>query len=400
MRRVLVAAGLVLVVAALLWRPVAVPLLVRFPTDLDQATRYEGTFTLYVDQETGVSLAEPVRLPLEIERRIRTVPGESGADTVVVQELVTFGVSGIDQHETHQYVMDRRSMQNQDDPRSWSYSPGNVVDRAGTYRVNLALGTDGDHSYAVWENEPGAGFSMAAEPGGRPTARHGLTLLAMEEIFGDVPVTAVYRQELRRQGFPLALTFDALAARLAGDGVDVDAGLAGLDHADQATATAARGARLPLRFFRYNDGHALVEPRTGAIVDLLVSDEGISATVDLTPLGDLRAALDRADAPAAASLAAGLDALDEAPPTRVYHLHYGQTPDSVTEIAALTRDELVKLDWAERHVPRLLGALGFVLLAAGALAVARHHRRRPDAPLPDPPSKPGRGRAEKVLAGT
>ena len=206
MRRVLVAAGLVLVVAALLWRPVAVPLLVRFPTDLDQATRYEGTFTLYVDQETGASLAEPVRLPLEIERRIRTVPGESSADTVVLQELVTFRVSGIDQHETHQYVMDRRSMQNQDDPRSWSYSPGNVVDRAGTYRVNLALGTDGEHSYRVWENEPGAGFSMAGEPGGRPTSRHGLTLLAMEEVFGDVPVTAAYRQELRRQGFPLALT--------------------------------------------------------------------------------------------------------------------------------------------------------------------------------------------------
>lgn len=296
MRRAVVATGLVLVLVALLWRPVAVPLLVRFPTDLDQATRYEGTITLYVDQTTGTPLAEPVRLPLEIERRIRTVPEESGADTVVVQELVTFRVAGSPQREAHQYVMDRRSMQNQDDPRSWSYGPGHVVDRAGTYRVNLALGTDSEHRYQVWENEPGAGFTMTGESGGQPVSRHGLTLLAMEEVFGDVPVTPRYRQELRTQGFPLALGFDALAARLTADGIDVEAGLAALGPAAGVTAAAGR-ARLPLRFFRYNDGHALVEPRTGAIVDLVVSDEGISATVDLRPLADLRAALDRADAP-------------------------------------------------------------------------------------------------------
>jgi len=363
------------VAAAVLWRPVAVPVLVRFPTDLDQATRYEGTFTLYVDQATGAPLGSPVRLPLEIERRIRTVPEESGARTVVVQELVRFRVAGTDQREIHQYVMDRRSMQNRDDPRSYSYAPANVVDRAGTYRVNLPLGIDRDGSYPIWENEPGAAFSMAGDPERARVERHGLSLVEMAEVFGDVPVAHRYRQELRRQGFPLTLDFVALTARLTAGGVDVEAGLAALPETDRATVTDARSQRLPLRFFRYNDGHALVEPRTGAIVDLLVSDEGISASVDLTALDGLRAALaDRANVRAAAELAAALDDIEAELPTRVYHLHYGQTPGSVAEIAALTRSELRKLDWAEHHVPRLLGGLGLVLLAGGVLAMAR---RRP-----------------------
>ena len=381
MRRVPVVLGAALLVAALLWGAVAVPVLVRFPVDLDQTTRYEGTFTLYVDQATGAPLAAPVRLPLEIERRILTVPEQSGAETVVVQELVLFRVAGADQREIHQYVMDRRSMQNQDDPRSYAYAPANVVDRAGTYRVNLALGTDGERSYPIWENEPADAFAMVGDPERPRVHRHGLSLIGLAEVFGDVPVAARYRGELRRQGMPRSLTFDALSARLAADGVDVEAGLAALGGPAREMVAAARAQRLPLRFFRYNDGHALVEPRTGAIVDLLVSDEGISATVDLALLEDLRAALDqRSDDPDAARMARALDDIEAEDPTRVYHLHYGQTPESVAEIAALTRGELRKLDWAERWIPLLLGGLGLLLLAGGTLAVIRHRRAVVTAP--------------------
>lgn len=387
MRRFVVAAGLVLVVAALAWGPVAVPLLVRFPTDLDQTTRYRGTFTLYVDQATGVPLAAPLELPLEIERRIRAVPDESGAQTVVVQELVRFRVAGTESREAHQYVMDRRTMQNRDDPRSWSYDAGHVVDRDGTYRVNLPLGTERGGRYRIWENEPGRGFLMVGDPEVGTVERHGLRLVGMAEVFGDVPVTRRYLPELRGQGFALSLRFAALEELLAADGVDVDAGLSALPPTEAGTVRRARAARLPLRFYRYNDGHALVEPRTGAIVDLVVSDEGISATVDLSGLGRLRAALGRSRDQRAASLARALDDLAAASPRRLYLLHYGQTPTSVAEVAALTRGELRKLDWAEHHVPLLLALAGLVLLSGGALAVLHHHRevRQPRAVSSWPP---------------
>lgn len=368
--RVLVAVGASLLVAALVWRPVVTPMLVKFPTDLDQTTRYEGTFTVYIDQTTGAPLTEPVRLPLEIDRRIRTRPELSGADTVVVQELVDFRVAGTDQRERHQYVMDRRSMQNQDDPLSYSYDRRHVVDRAGTYRVNLPLGIDDDRGYRIWENEPGAGFTMVGDPSQPSVARHGLSLVALSEVFDDAPVTSRYREELRRQGFPLSISFDTLVAQLHGiDRAEVDAALAALPTSDQSTVAAARSSRLPLEFYRYNDGHALVEPRTGAIVDLVVSDEGISATVDLRRLDGLREALAAYRGPGsdAAAVTAALDEREAAEPARVYLLHYRQTPESVAEIAALTRGEVAKLDWAERYVPLLLAGLGVVVVVAGAV---------------------------------
>jgi hypothetical protein len=369
-RRVVLGVGMALLLAGVLWLPVAVPLLVKFPTDLDQATRYEGTFTVYVDPDTGATLASPIDLPLELERRIRTVPEQSGARTVVVQELVTFRIAGTEQREAHQYVMDRRSMANRDDPRSYAYSPANVVDRGGTYRVNLPLGTKEDGEYRIWENEPGQAFPMVGVA--RRVARGDLSLVQMEEVFDDVPVADYYRDELRKQGFALEVGFEELAARLGAAGVDVEAALAALPASDAATISDARTRALPLRFFRYNDGRALVEPRTGAIVDLLVSDEGIAATIDLAPVAELRQALARnASQPAVAALAEGLDEVDAASPSRVYHLHYSQTPESVDEITDLTRAELRKLDWAERRLPLILVGVGVVLLLVGALGSRR-----------------------------
>jgi hypothetical protein len=135
----------------------------------------------------------------------------------------------------------------------------------------------------------------------------------------------------------------------------------------------ARAASLPLRFFRYNDGRALVEPRTGAIVDLLVSDEGIAAKIDLTPLAPVRRALTRAGLPAA-SLARALDEVAAASPARVYHLHYRQTPSSVREIAALTGREVRKLDLVEHRLPLILGGVAMTLLALGVVLPGRRTR--------------------------
>ena len=63
---VAIAVGLVAI--ALLWSAVAVPVLVKYPTDLDVNPRYAGTFTLFVDPTTAAPLAAPRVLPLEIDR--------------------------------------------------------------------------------------------------------------------------------------------------------------------------------------------------------------------------------------------------------------------------------------------------------------------------------------------
>jgi hypothetical protein len=381
----MLAVGVMLLVIAALWRPVAVPQIVKFPSDLDETTYYSGTFTLHVDPATGQPLADPMTLPLEIDRRVRTLPG-GGAHTVVLEEAVTYRIAGTTQRERHHYVIDRRSMQNLDDRRSWSFSPEHRIDPAGTYRVTLPLGTTADGRYRIWENEPARSFWMERDPARARVRQNGLTLIGLQEVWHGVPVASYYRAELRKQGFALELTFPQLAARLAAGGVDVERALDTVPLADASVVAAARDVRLPLRFFRDNDGHALVEPRTGAIVDLVYSDEAITATPDLAPLGELRDALGRAAAsPEVTALADALDALDRAPPTPVYSLRYEQTAASVADAARRTRNDLGKLDLVERYVPGGLAGLAVVLLVV--VGVDRWRGRPTEAPVQPTPRR-------------
>jgi hypothetical protein len=89
---------------------------------------------------------------------------------------------------------------------------------------------------------------------------------------------------------------------LAADGVDVERALAARPPSDAPVVAATRDVRLPLQCFRDNDGHALVERRTGSIVELVYSAEAITATPDLAPLRELRDALGRASSPEVAPL--------------------------------------------------------------------------------------------------
>lgn len=370
MRRMVLAVALVLVVAAALWRPLAIPRLVRFPSDVDETTHYAGEFTVYVDPATGQRLAEPMELPLEIDRRVRTLPG-GGADSVVLEEAVTYRIAGTTQQERHHYVIDRRSMQHRDDPRSWSFAPENHIEPAGTYRVTLPFGTAVGGRYRIWENEPGRSFWMASDPARARVRQNGLALVGMQEVWHGAPVAPYYRAELVKQGFAIELTFPQLSATLAAGGVDVEGALASLPPAAAPVVAAAREARVPLRFVRDNDGHALVEPRTGEIVDLVYSDEAIRAAPDLAPLRDLHNVLAEAATPESTALAEALDALDRAPPAPVYSLRYEQTPASVAAAAERARDDLRQLDIVERYVPWTLALSGLVLLLVTVLSGRR-----------------------------
>ena len=357
----------------LVWMVVGVPALVKYPTDLDVSPAYAGTFRAFVDMSTA-PLEEPMEWPLEIDRRVRTLPG-GGADTVVVEEAVTYRIAETTQQERHRYVIDRRSMQHRDDGRSWSFSPENPIRPAGTYRVTLPLGLSADGRYRIWENEPGRSFWMVRDPARARVRQNGLSLVGLQEVWDGVPVAPYYRTEIEKQGFPLEMTFAQLVTRLSAGGVDVDRALAALPAADDPVVAAARDISVPLRFFRDNDGHALVEPRTGMIVDLVYSEEAITAAPDLEPLGELRDALDRAGgSPEATALADALDAIDRAPPIPVYSLRYEQTAASVAVAAQRARHELRNLDLVERYVPAGLAALSVALLAV--VGVGRWRGRR------------------------
>src|SRR5918995_6608095 len=77
-----------LTAAAVAWMTVGVPTVVKYPTDLDVAPRYEGTFRVLVDPATAAPLDEPIEMPLTVDRRIQAVGDESGSSRVLVRETI------------------------------------------------------------------------------------------------------------------------------------------------------------------------------------------------------------------------------------------------------------------------------------------------------------------------
>src|SRR5215471_17120007 len=105
------AIGVLLVIGSFVWRAVAVPALVRFPTDLDVTPEYTGTVTLYIDPATHEPLAEPKKYALDIVRNLKADGNESSKDLVVIDEKLALKATGLFQFtQENQYVMNRRSM--------------------------------------------------------------------------------------------------------------------------------------------------------------------------------------------------------------------------------------------------------------------------------------------------
>ena len=162
-RPALVVAG-VLAVAALLWMLVAVPALVKYPTDLDVDLQYKGTFTVLVNPTTAAPLAEPMVVPLTVDRHLEAVGDESGASVVVIRETIRQQAGDLfDVTQTNQYVMDRSTVENVADDRAFAFEPANVVDRSGAYRLNLPFDTSTDETYAIYTNEIAGTYETAAD---------------------------------------------------------------------------------------------------------------------------------------------------------------------------------------------------------------------------------------------
>src|SRR4029450_12060070 len=166
-----------LAVAVLLWMVVGVPIVVKYPTDLDASPRYEGSFSLLVDPLTATPLAAPVTMPLTVDRHIEAIGDESGSSTVVVRETI-HQVAGdlLDVTQTNQYVMDRSSIENVADDRAYAFDPDNVVDRSGSYRLKLPFDTSRGETYDVYKNEIDDTYKLVADTMNPTTDIEGLHL--------------------------------------------------------------------------------------------------------------------------------------------------------------------------------------------------------------------------------
>jgi hypothetical protein len=378
----LVAAGVVLIAASTVWRGVAVPALVRYPTDIDQTIRLEGTATLYVDPATMSPYPAPHTMALHIDRHVFAVGDESNHGTVVVREENTISPAELPTMvQEHQYVMDRVTIANESDPRAYAYIPENVVDRAGAYWVNFPMHA-GAPSYAMFKDEIGRTIVTATDPSVAATAGHpdGLDLIGYRVAPDHGPITPAYYDVLDQAvRLPKQLTLTQLDPILRANGIDVTATVNALlpvvTPTELKTLTDLAAHPISLVYSTAFSGATAVEPRTGAIVDIT----GVGETVEVTPsanaLPPLLAILDaHRDVPAVATALAGLGRL-QAEPVTLLRYQYAQTPGSVQDVAKTVKRHLDRIHLVETTIPSVLVLTGAGLVVAGVVLIAI--RRRP-----------------------
>ncbi len=239
-RYIVVIIGVVVLGVAVMWRPVVSPRLVRFPTAIDRTSHYQGTFVLYVDQQKGVPLTQPVTLPLQIDRHVEGLPAESGAKTALVKETITAHMGPKTVVERNVYAIDRRTMQNVGSPKAYTIAPASVLDRSGTYYLNFEMGVPANGArYLAWKPETGTSYAVTSAI--LPSDRiDGTRVVGLSGSLAPTPVDGAELAALEAQGFPTHL------------------------------------GSIPLEYLYSTHGTSAVEPRTGAIVSLSGVVEGVS----------------------------------------------------------------------------------------------------------------------------
>jgi hypothetical protein len=369
------------VTLALVWPAVAVPALVKYPTDLDVTPRYQGVFTLFVDPTTAAPLDAPRQAPLEIERHVRSLGHESGASRVVVEERIRQRAADlVDTTQTNAYVMDRRSMRNVADQRAYAFDPSNVVDRSGTYRLNLPFDASPDATYRIYQNETATAYAMRADATAPTADEAGLRLHNFIGSATEVPLDDAYLAEIDKVvALPESMTLDQLKPRLAVAGLDVDAVLAALAPVitpdDLATFVQIAAQPIPLRYVLSFEGRAAIETTTGAEVDV-GAVEWVGAKPVLADVATLQALVAHyPNVPEAVTADHALAALSSAPATKLFEYRYRQTRASVADIAAEVKALRNQIRLVETFVPfGLWGAAGLSVVVG---ALVYRHRLRP-----------------------
>ena len=379
--------GIMVLIAALLWHPVVEPRIVKFPDDTNVTTHYSGTMvTFQAGQQAGLA----AQAPLQIDRRVQTVTDQTDAKTALVKETVTARFAGTVQQQSNAYALDRRSMANVADPDAYALTPANVVDRSGSYYVNLPMGVTGSGSqFKIFENKIGRPYDLMTVARNATGKLDGLSVVRLSGGYSFTPVTAAERSALASTGLPLQLTSDQIAAQLKAAGINVDQAVTGLAQvltpAELATVTTALAAPVPLQYFGYGSGQATVGNKTGMIVALNDVVDGIAAKPDLSGLQPVLAVLTQhAGIPAIDSVITTLKGLAAAAPQRVYELRYSQTPASVTAMVNEAKSRTQQMDLATTTAPRVLFGLAVILLIAAVVTFAAGKKRDTAATEPVP----------------
>jgi hypothetical protein len=282
----------------------------------------------------------------------------------------------------------RAFMVNVTDDRAWSFTPENLVDRGGAFRLAFPFDTEAVE-YPVFNNQTNVRYSAASSGSGEAG---GLDVLLFQAKLDPQPATPAYLESLAEAvSLPDALTLEQLKPTLAKFGLDLDALLpellAAVNEEDRNTLIQLAGQPVALTYLFGLEGTEAVEPNTGQVVQVQAVTETVAAQPDPAAVGTLRDIFGRyPDSPAAVTATQALDALT-AQPIKVFENVYSQTPESVDDVAGTISDAKSQIDLAENTVPAALRWGGLALAVVG-IVLAAIPKRKKAAATPAEPTGP------------
>ena len=374
--KILIALGILLILAAILWWAIAVNALVKLPDDIDSTTEYEGTFTYYVDPQTNEPLAEgeEIAFDMKVERLISANAEEFDSSTGIIDEEVNITIGPLAQDPLlSAFALDRKTMENVEDDRAWAYDPSNVVNRAGSYYPLLGFDVSKDETYAVWKGEilepVEAAFISEEEKEGVTVYNFGGTIDPEDRK----EVDPIYIASL---GLPSEVTFTDIKPQLSAMGVDADALITlatqVLSAEDQQALNQLLQEPIPIKYYWGGEIEISVEPKTGIPVDSYKDIEALYMELDYTELAGLFTILTKyADdpvlGPALAQLQELQTQLGEMELQRIFEYSYVQTDETVKDAIDEAKNSAGLINLVKVYIPWALLIVGALLLIIGLL---------------------------------
>jgi len=374
--KVLIALGIILILAAILWWAIAVNTLVKLPDDIDSTTEYEGTFTYYVNPQTNEPLAEgeELALDLKVKRTIKSNAEQYDSSVGIIDEEVTLTIGGMAQPALlAAYALDRKTMENVEDDRAWAYDPSNVVNRAGSYYPLLGFDVSKDETYPIWKGEVlepvEASFINEDEKEGVTVYNFGGTIDPADKK----EVDPLYIAGL---GLPSEVTFEDIKPQLTAMGVDADALITMATQVLSAEDLQALNQMLeepiPVKYYWSAEIEVSVEPKTGIPVDSYKDEEALYMELDYTQLSGIFTILSKySDSPVLGPALTQLQDLQtqlgEMEPQKIFEYYYEQTDETTRDAIDDAKSSAGMINLVKVYIPWALLIVGALLLIIGLL---------------------------------
>jgi hypothetical protein len=385
--KVLMILGIVFIVVAIVWWAIGVSLLTdavfKIPDDFDLKGEVKGYVKVFMDPMTQAMLTTPLELPMEGERRYVALPEESDSSIVVLQELISYDISGMQQaEEVSQYVVDRESYMNVRDDRSWSYDPAFTADRSGTYMLP-APGVEEDDVIPMWHNATGI-FEIRISPEDGVQDLDGVEVYNFTVQVEGANVTDAFMGYLQESyQLPTEISFDEIKTMMQAQGVDLDALLGALmpvlTPEDAAALQAATAEPIALDYKVSFSRGVLLEPTSGAILNSYESTDLIYIVPDTSALVSLAGIFQKyQDNPQVAEIlqrvAPKLAEMDEVR-IDVQEISFSQTEESVNDLLDDAKKGLLMLSLVKLYLPLAVIILGALMVLGGWLLGRRSKNR-------------------------